>query len=122
MPMHQKHIEGKWNALKYNNNNWVIWCLGGIFHEMFLTSYKNHYILVITDYVSKWVETIANPTKDAKVIIKFIKRNIFTRFGAPKVVINDRGSHFYNYMIEKILKKYNMTRKITTPYHSQTSR
>lgn len=89
---------------------------------MFLTSYKNHYILVITDYVSKWVETIANPTKDAKVIIKFIKRNIFTHLGAPKVVINDRGSHFYNYMIEKILKKYNMTRKITTPYYSQTSR
>jgi len=49
----------------------------GPFHP----SYNNFYILVAADYVYKWVEAIATLTNDAKVVIKFLKENIFTRFG-----------------------------------------
>ena len=44
----------------------------------FLPSYNNLYILVAVDYVSKWVEAIATPTNDSKVVIRFFKKNIFT--------------------------------------------
>ena len=40
----------------------------------FPRSYNNEYILVAVDYVSKWVEAIATPTNDARVVVKFMKR------------------------------------------------
>jgi len=48
------------------------------------------------DYVSKWVEAIALPNNDVKSVTKFIKKNIFSRFGTPRVIISDEGSHFDN--------------------------
>ncbi|XP_070673046.1 uncharacterized protein [Malus domestica] len=42
-------------------------------------------------------------------------------FGMPNVLISDRGSHFCNRTIEALLKKYNVTHKVSTPYHPQTS-
>ena len=49
----------------------------------FLNSFGNQYILVAMDYVSKWVEAIPNRTNDNKIVIKFLKENIFSRFGTP---------------------------------------
>ena len=40
----------------------------------FPLSFRNEYILVAVDYVSKWVEAIATPTNDSKVVIKFLKK------------------------------------------------
>ncbi|XP_022873482.1 uncharacterized protein LOC111392381 [Olea europaea var. sylvestris] len=48
------------------------------FMGSFLPSFSNQYILVAVDYVSKWVEVIALPTNDGKVVIDFLKKNIFT--------------------------------------------
>ncbi|KAG7556813.1 Reverse transcriptase domain [Arabidopsis suecica] len=59
-------------------------------------SYGNKYILVAVDYVSKWVEAIASPTNDHKVVLKLFTSIIFPRFGIPKAVISDGGSHFIN--------------------------
>ena len=49
----------------------------------FPSYYGNRFILVGVDYMSKWVEAVTSPTNDAKVVTKFLKRNIFTRFGTP---------------------------------------
>ena len=49
---------------------------------------------MVVDYVSKWVEAIALPTNDSRVVVKFLKKSIFTRFGVPRVIISDKGSHF----------------------------
>ena len=87
----------------------------------FPSLYGNKYILVCVDYVSKWVEAIASPTNDARVVEKFLKKFIFTHFGTPRAIISDGGSHFCNHMIESLLKKYGVTHKIATPYHPQTS-
>ncbi|GKC30500.1 reverse transcriptase domain-containing protein [Tanacetum coccineum] len=86
----------------------------------FPSSRNNKYILVAVDYVSKWVEAEALPTNDARVVVKFL-RKIFSRFGVPKALINDRGTHFCNSLMEKTLKKYGVTHKLTTAYHPQTS-
>lgn len=84
-------------------------------------SYNNQYILVAVDYVSKWVEAIPTPTNDAKTVIKLFKKIIFPRFGVPRAVISDGGSHFIERQFENLLKKYEVTHKISTPYHPQTS-
>ncbi|KAI5324177.1 hypothetical protein L3X38_033250 [Prunus dulcis] len=87
----------------------------------FPTSYGFEYILLVVDYVSKWVEAIATRTNDAKVVIDFLKGNIFTRFGTPRAIISDGGSHFVNQAFAALLKKYGITHKVATPYHPQTS-
>ncbi|KAG7567995.1 Ribonuclease H-like superfamily [Arabidopsis thaliana x Arabidopsis arenosa] len=84
-------------------------------------SYGNKYILVAVNYVSKWVEAIASPTNDHKVVLKLFKSIIFPRFGIPKVVISDGGSHFINKVFESLLKKHGVKHKVATPYHPQTS-
>lgn len=66
------------------------------------------------------MEAYAFPTNDANVVIKFLKKNIFTRFGTPKAIINNEGSHFYNEAFKTLLVKYGVKHKITTPYHLQT--
>ncbi|CAN6570107.1 unnamed protein product [Malus baccata var. baccata] len=78
-------------------------------------------ILLAVDYVSKWVEAKATRTNDSKVVADFVKSNIFARFGMPRVLISDGGSHFCNRTIEALLKKYNVTHRVSTPYHPQTS-
>lgn len=62
----------------------------------FPPSNGNSYILVAVDYVSKWVEAVALPSNDSKVVIKFVKKHLFTRFGTPRAIISDGGSHFVN--------------------------
>ena len=60
----------------------------------FLKSYDCEYILVVVDYVSKWVEALPYKATDAKNSRKMFHEVIFLRFGTPRKVINDGGSHF----------------------------
>ncbi|XP_006584308.1 uncharacterized protein LOC114420505 [Glycine soja] len=53
-------------------------------------SFGNEYILIAVDYVSKWVEAVTAPKNDAKTMVKFLKKNIFARFGVPRVLMASR--------------------------------
>ena len=75
------------------------------------------YILLAVDYVSKWVKAMATRTNDAKVVLKFLQKNIFTQFGAPRAIISDEGSHFYNKVFNALLVKYGVKPKIALAYH-----
>ncbi|GJV04801.1 reverse transcriptase domain-containing protein [Tanacetum coccineum] len=63
----------------------------------FPKSHKFEYILVVIDYVSKWVKAQALPTNDARVVITFLKK-VFCHFGMPKTLISDRA-------LKRILEK-----------------
>nr|GEY86892.1 reverse transcriptase domain-containing protein [Tanacetum cinerariifolium] len=85
------------------------------------SSYKgNKYILVAVDYLSKWVEAKALPTNDARIVVKFLK-SLFSRFGTPKAIISDRGTHFCNDQFSRVMAKYGVTHRLSTAYHPQTS-
>ncbi|KAG9458936.1 hypothetical protein H6P81_003444 [Aristolochia fimbriata] len=87
----------------------------------FPPSFGYEYILVAVDYVTRWVEVIATRTNDAKVVIEFLKKNIFSHFGTPRAIISDGGKHFCNSSFQNLLNKYGVTHKVATPYHAQTS-
>ncbi|GKB89573.1 reverse transcriptase domain-containing protein, partial [Tanacetum coccineum] len=86
----------------------------------FPSSRGNKYILVAVDYLSKWVEAKALPTNDARVVVKFLK-SLFSRFGAPRAIISDRGTHFCNDKFDRVMSKYGVTHRLSTAYHPQTS-
>nr|GFA88411.1 reverse transcriptase domain-containing protein [Tanacetum cinerariifolium] len=86
----------------------------------FPSSKGNKYILVPIDYLSKWVEAKALPTNDARVIVKFLK-SLFSWFGTPKAIISDRGTHFCNDQFSRVMAKYEVTHRLSTTYHPQTS-
>nr|GEY68539.1 reverse transcriptase domain-containing protein [Tanacetum cinerariifolium] len=86
----------------------------------FPSSRGNKYILVAIDYLSKWVEAKALPTNDARVVCKILK-SLFARFGTPRAIISDRGTHFCNDQFVKVMLKYSVTHRLSTAYHPQTS-
>ncbi|GKD93136.1 reverse transcriptase domain-containing protein [Tanacetum coccineum] len=90
------------------------------FMGSFPSSKGNKYILMAVDYLSKWVEAKALPTNDARVVCKFLK-SLFARFGAPRAIISDRGTHFCNDQFAKVMLKYGVTHRLSTAYHPQTS-
>ena len=69
----------------------------------------------------KWVEAVPCRAADHKAVLKFLKENILSRFGVPKAIISDEGSHFCNKPFENLLSKYGVKHKVATPYHPQTS-
>ena len=87
----------------------------------FPSSYGHKYILLAVDYVSKWVEAIPTITCDAKVVLRFIRSNIFSRFGTPRVVISDEGSHFCNKLFASLLAKYGVKHRVSLAYHPQSN-
>jgi len=96
-------------------------CWGIDFIGPLPSSFSNEYILLAVEYVSKWVEAIPAQKADAKTVIKFLKKNIFCRFGTPRVLISDGGSHFCNAQLQKVLEHYSVRYKVATTYHPQTN-
>nr|GEX78086.1 reverse transcriptase domain-containing protein [Tanacetum cinerariifolium] len=86
----------------------------------FSSSRGNKYILVAVDYLSKWVVAKALPFNDTRVVCKILK-SFFTRFRTPRAIISDRGKHFCNDQLVKVMLKYGVTHRLSTPYHLQTS-
>lgn len=78
-------------------------------------------ILVVVDYGSKWVKVISTRINDAYYIFKCLKDIIFSNFGKLMSIISDGGRHFCNKLFERLLKKFNITKKIAISYHPQTS-
>ena len=70
--------------------------MGYRFHGPFPVSFGFTYILLAVDYVSKWVEVKATITNDARVVVDFVRSHIFYRFGVPRAIVSDQGTHFCN--------------------------
>ncbi|GJU04541.1 reverse transcriptase domain-containing protein [Tanacetum coccineum] len=75
----------------------------------------SHSALEIFDVWAK-----ALPTNDARVVVKILK-SLFSRFGAPRTLIRDRGTLFCNDKFDKVMSKYGVTHRLSTTYHPQTS-
>ena len=84
----------------------IFYVCGIDFIGPFLPSFENLYILIVVDYVSKWVEAITCPRNDANTVVGFIQRNILSRFGAPITIISYKGSHFANKLFVKLMSSY----------------
>jgi transposase InsO family protein len=79
------------------------------------------YILVVVDCASKWVEALPCRAADAMHSKRTFHELIFPRYGVPRIVISEGGSHFIDQTFWKALTEVGVDHRITTPYHPQTS-
>ena len=84
-------------------------------------SVGNIYIILAVNYLSKWVEATTCPRNDATTVVGFIQRNIFCRFGAPRTIISDEGSHFANKVFAKPMRKCGIKHMMGLAYHPQSN-
>ena len=87
----------------------------------FASSFGNMYILLNVGYVSKWVEATTCRRNDAITVVRFIQRNILSRFGAPRTIISDEGSHFTNKVFAKLMSRYGIKHLMGLAYHPQSN-
>ncbi|XP_021371504.1 uncharacterized protein LOC110462052 [Mizuhopecten yessoensis] len=80
----------------------------------------NRYIIVMTDYLTKWSEVKAIRTKTAEEIALFITETI-CRHGTPEVILTDNGREFCNQVNDNLCRQLNIDHRVTTPYHPQTN-
>eukprot|EP00253_Pinus_taeda_P010140 PITA_10140 len=77
------------------------------------------YILVFTDYMTKWVEAKTLIRANEESILTFLFEEIFVRFGVPRELVTDGGPPFNSHGFKDTLQKYHINHKITTPYNPQ---
>ena len=61
------------------------------------------YLLAATKYFSKWVKVEPLAQIKEMNVIKFIRRNILSRFGIPKAFISNNGSQFVGQKMKNML-------------------
>ena len=79
----------------------------------------NRFILVYTNYVTKWEESKAIPRAIKHVVVSFLSEGIIVRFGFYHEIVMDRGAQFTSKLVQYLTKKYNIRHKTSTPYHPQ---
>ena len=87
----------------------------------FPPSFGNQYILLVVDYVSKWVEGIACLRNDSNIVVGFIQRNILSKFGATRTIISDERSHFANKLFAKLMSRYGIRHVMVLVYHPESN-
>jgi transposase InsO family protein len=75
----------------------------------------------MVDYVSKWVEVMPCRKASTEESIAMIKSMIFPRFGTPRILIRDGGTHFTGKNFKKCLSKLGIEHRVSTAYHPQTN-
>jgi hypothetical protein len=77
------------------------------------------WILVATEYFSKWVEAIPLRKATGAAVVNFIREHIITRFGIPYKIISDNGTPFVNKSVREVLEHYRIKHRRSTPYYPQ---
>uniref|UniRef100_A0A2N9GIW4 RNA-directed DNA polymerase n=1 Tax=Fagus sylvatica TaxID=28930 RepID=A0A2N9GIW4_FAGSY len=77
------------------------------------------WILVATEYFTKWVEAIPLRKATGAAVANFIREHIITRFGIPYKLVTDNGTPFINKDVREMLEHYRVKHRRSTPYYPQ---
>lgn len=80
----------------------------------------NKYILVVSDYFSKWVEAFAIPDQEASTVANLLVREVICRFGVPLFIHSDQGRNFESLLFAEVCSLLGMEKTRTTSYHPQS--
>lgn len=80
----------------------------------------NKYLVVFSDYLTRWPEVYCTPSIEAPVIAKLLVDEIIPRHGAPECLLSDLGSNFTSALVSEVCRLGNIGRLRTSSYHPQT--
>jgi transposase InsO family protein len=100
-------------------NKWAIDFVGPI--NPLAKRSRARYIITVTKYLTRWAEEA--PVKDccAKATTHFLFEHMITRFGCPRILMSDQGTHFINNTIRAMIKEFEVYHQKSTPYHPQAN-
>ena len=79
------------------------------------------YILVCTDYLTKWVEVKAMKHAHDEKVVEFLYEEVFTCYGVSKELVTNQGAQFTSNLILALMKQYNIRHRKSSPYHPQAN-
>ena len=79
------------------------------------------FIIVATDYFTKWVEVKATCKANARSTAKFLYEQVISRYGCPLELISDRGSHFLNQVIAQLTSEFMVIHRKSSSYYPQAN-
>ena len=77
-------------------------------------------VVVFSDYLTKWPEAFPVPSIEAPVIARLFVDEIFSRHGAPRTFLTDRGSNFLSSLVTEVCRLLNTKKVNATAYRPQT--
>ncbi|KAM2459303.1 hypothetical protein TB1_007454 [Malus domestica] len=90
--------------------------------QIYPASSKGHtFIIVATDYFTKWVEASAVKSITSATVKNFIETKILHRFWVPKTIVTDRGPSFISKEVEEFARKYKIKMIQSSPYYPQSN-
>eukprot|EP00253_Pinus_taeda_P009628 PITA_09628 len=84
-------------------------------------SKQKPYIIVYTDYLTKWVKTKEIKEETEEKVVDFLRENIFYKFGYPRELVIDQGSQFTSNLVEDLLTHHKIKHRTSTTYHPQAN-
>ena len=81
----------------------------------------HHYIIVAVDYFTKWAEAMLIYTNDARTAALFLFNHVIARFGIPKSIVTDHGTHFCNAMMAELTRMLRLDHEHSSPYYPQAN-
>ena len=79
------------------------------------------HILLLVDSLTRWPEAFSLKTQEASEVAHILYNDIFTRYGAPKYLVSDRGQNFMSKLMTAICELFDVKRHHTSAYHPQTN-
>ena len=86
-----------------------------------MTPRENRYVLVITDYYSRYVTAVPLPNCTAEITALTLYNEFFCKFGVPTTILSDQGSHFLNHLMRNLQQLIGYNHIYSTTYHPQTN-
>ena len=84
------------------------------------TKRGNRYLIVVSDYFTRWAEAYPVPNHTAAVIADKIVEEFLFRMGIPHQIHTDQGSEFDSELIKEVCRLLRVNKTRTTPYHPQS--
>ena len=85
-----------------------------------LTPCGNRYVLVVTDYFTKWTESYAIPNQKAATVAEKLVSKFVCRFGVPHELHSDQGTNFESKVMAEVCKLLDIEKTRTSPLHPQS--
>jgi transposase InsO family protein len=90
--------------------------------EVHPTSSKGHiFVLVATNYFSKWTEVVPLRNKTHKEVLKFVEEHIVHQFGIPKTLTTNKGASFMSHQFKEFANALKIKLLNSSPYYEQAN-